>query len=479
MRLRRGSNKGQLEWHRPNRPTLQHLLPHPSYAGASRYGYRAIDQRKKPPGRPCTGTPGKKPEDGEVLKRDHEPAYISWERCGANVQRLEANRTNQEAPGAPRQGPALRNGLLRGGRCRQRRRVHSGGPKGTTYYRCSSNTSSSGAPWCQSLSGQRLDDLVAADILPAVAPAALAARLAAVADIERARAELLQQWNLQIERVRYEAERAARPYNACEPANRLVARTLEQRWEEALREQRQLEEEFERWQQSSPARRSAQDQETIRALAADLPALWPAETTTPQDRQRIARLLLEQVTAKVDKESERVDVALHWVGGAVTEHTVSRPVSRYDQPSDYPRLVQRLKELCAKKHSSGEIAEKLNAEGFRPPKRTDHFSRDRVQRLRTELGLPPRPRHGSQEGLGKDEDRPAGLAKKLGVKRDTVTRWLRVGWLNLRKDEQGQRIIWADSDELRRLAELHRLPRTWANRERLAELQKPKQRPTR
>ena len=172
-------------------------------------------------------------------------------------------------------------------------------------------------------------------------------------------------------------------------------------------------------------------------------------------------------------------VKLHWVGGLVTEHTVCRPVSRYDQQSDYLRLVRRLQELCGKKLSASEMAERLNAEGFRPPKRTDHFTRDMVQRLTIQLGLTRRKRHGSAEGLGKDEYRPAGLAKKLGVKRDTVTRWLRVGWLNVRRDEIGHRIIWADADELKRLRQLHRLPRTWANKKRLAELQKPKQPPTR
>ena len=98
-------------------------------------------------------------------------------------------------------------------------------------------------------------------------------------------------------------------------------------------------------------------------------------------------------------------------------------------------------------------------------------------RLRTELGLPQRKRHGSKEGLGQDEHRPAGLAKKLRVKRDTVRRWMRAGWLNLRRDDDGHRIIWADADELRRLRALHQLPRTWANKARLAELIKPKQRP--
>jgi hypothetical protein len=268
---------------------------------------------------------------------------------------------------------------------------------------------------CQSLSGQGLDDLVAAQMLSAVEPAALEASLAAVADIERERAELLKQWNLRIERVGYEAERAARQYHACEPENRLVARELERRWEEALRRQHQLEDEFESWKRSAPGRLSAEDLGAIRALAADLPGLWRAETTTPQDRQRIARLLLEEVAARVDKESERVDVKLHWVGGAVTEHTLSRPVSRYDQQSDYPRLVCRLQELSNSKLSASEIAEHLNAEGFRPPKRTDRFSRDMVQRLMLQLGLTRRKRHGSTEGLGPDEYRPAGLAKKLGV----------------------------------------------------------------
>jgi hypothetical protein len=89
-------------------------------------------------------------------------------------------------------------------------------------------------------------------------------------------------------------------------------------------------------------------------------------------------------------------------------------VSRYDQQTNYPRLVRHLKELCRKKLSSAEIAERLNAENFRPPKRTDHFTRDMVQRLRIQLGLMRRQRHGSKEGLGKEEYRPAGLAKKLG-----------------------------------------------------------------
>jgi DNA invertase Pin-like site-specific DNA recombinase len=479
VRVRRGVQRGQLEWHRPNRPTLLNILHHPIYAGAYLYGHRAIDPRKKIPGRRYTGKQCLPPEQCAVLIHDHEPAYITWERFEANQQRLAANQSKHDRPGAPRQGAALLGGLLYCGRCGRRMQVRYSGPKSTPYYACTRGTSDYGDPLCQSLSATNLDALVAAQVLAAVEPAALEASLAAVADIERERAALMKNWTLRIERARYESERAHRQYHACEPENRLVARELERRWEEALRGQRQLEEEFDRWQRTVPSQLSPQDQQAIRGLAADLPALWQAVTTTHQDRQRIARLLLERVMVHVDKGSERVDVKLHWLGGLVSEHTISRPVSRYDQQSAYPLLVRRLRELCGEKRSSAEIAEKLNSEGFRPPKRTDHFTGAMVLRLMNQLGLVRRKAHGSSDGLGRDEYRPAALAGKLGVKRETVRRWMRVGWVNVRKDDEGHHVIWADADELRRLRQLHRLPRTWQNKGKLAELKKPKQPPAR
>jgi hypothetical protein len=57
VRPHAGPNRGQLEWRRPNRETLQNLLHHPIYAGAYRWGHRQIDPRKKQPGRRSTGRP--------------------------------------------------------------------------------------------------------------------------------------------------------------------------------------------------------------------------------------------------------------------------------------------------------------------------------------------------------------------------------------------------------------------------------------
>jgi recombinase-like zinc beta ribbon protein/recombinase len=480
VRINAGPNKGQLEWRRPNRATLQNLLRHPSYAGAYRFGHRPTDPRKKQPGRPNTGKLIRRPEECLVLLRDRLPAYISWERFEANQERLTANRNLPSTPGAPRNGPAVLAGLVRCGRCGRRMMVRYSGPKQRVSYTCTRGSADYGEPLCQGLfNATSLEELVAGQLLAAVEPAALEASLPAVAGVKQQRAELTRQWHLRRERAAIEVDRAARQYQACEPENRLVARELERRWEEALKQKQRLDDEYDRFLRSAPGELSDKELSSIRALADDLPAVWSAATTTAVDRQRIARLLLEQVVVTVDKASERVEVMLHWVGGAVRPHTITRPVARYSQQSEYQRLAARLRELCSGRRNSAEIAQQLNAEGFRPPKRTKQFSGEMVRRLTVQMGLLRRPRHGSPIGLGPDEYRPMGLARRLGIGRDTVRRWLRVGWLNVRRDEEGHHVIWADASELRRLRELHELPRTWANKARLAKLKKPKPRPAR
>jgi hypothetical protein len=150
------------------------------------------------------------------------------------------------------------------------------------------------------------------------------------------------------ERARYEAQDAERHYRAVDPENRLVARTLEQGWEQALQAVRQTDEDYDRFLQGKPLQhvdlcRSAPWSghtgiavaAPSRALATDIPGLWQAVETTAQDRKEIVRLLVERVVVHVCRDSEYVEVTLCWHGGYTSQHTIVRPVQSYARLRDY------------------------------------------------------------------------------------------------------------------------------------------------
>jgi DNA invertase Pin-like site-specific DNA recombinase len=476
VRPHSGPNRGKLEWRRPNRGTLETLLHHPVYAGYYRHGHRATDPRRRAPGRPGTGRTTNKPEDCLVLLENRCPAYITPERFRANQERLAANRARSDAMGAVRHGPSLLGGILRCGRCGQRMAVAYSGRACRLRYSCGRATTEYAAPLCQSLAGPPLDDLVVIQVLAALEPAALELSLAAADDVQRERARLHRHWLQQRERATFEAERARRQYDAVEPENRLVVRELERRWEEALKEQRRLEEEYVRFERTQPTGLSATERTQIHSLASDVPALWKSPGTTAADRQRIVRLLVEEVIITVRGESEWVDVIIRWAGGSTSQHELIRPVRRYQQLADYQRLMARIDELCNEGRSAGEVAERLNREGFHPPKRSAIFTSQIVKGL---LGRrSPRPPSVANAALGEHEWLLRDLAQKLSMPQPTLYRWARVGWVHARKvpipGAYCHWVIWADADELDRMTRLRACPRGWSDEPFPAQLTKPK-----
>jgi hypothetical protein len=186
-----------------------------------------------------------------------------------------------------------------------------------------------------------LDELITREVFRALTPAALEISLKVAEDLEHERAQHLALWQQRRERARYEVERAWRQYNAVEPENRLVARTLEKQWEQALEAQETLKLESARFVAREPAVLSAEHREAIRRLSSDIPALWHAPTTPSVDRQAIIRQLLERVIVTVVDDTEKVNVELHWAGGHRTRARLVRSVARLEQLSDYPQLKTR------------------------------------------------------------------------------------------------------------------------------------------
>ena len=476
-----GPNRGQLEWHRPNRATLQNILHHPIYAGAYRWGHRKTDPRKQVPGRRSTGRTVNKPDECDVFIPDRYPAYISWDRFEAIQVRLAKNRAAAEAQGAPREGTSLLSGLLVCGRCGRRLAPTYTGSANHLRYTCARGMVDYGEPICLSLAGNPLDQFVAEQILKVLSPASLSLSLAAEKDLCGERQRLEKHWQQRLERAQYETDRAARQYAVVEPENRLVARELEARWEQSLREQQRLQEEYDRFSRNEPAELTPSQRQCIMQLSQDIPTLWNDDNTTPQDRQEIARLLLEHVTLNVEGESEQTEITLHWVGGFTSCHSFVRPVSEYKQLSNYRELLERIDALRQSKHSFVAIADQLNQQGFHPPKRTKCFTGGMVSRLLSGRGLHgPRPRKMTDSQLLEPQEYwLTDLARQLKIPVATIHKWQRVGWVTSRKVNVagGRWAIWADDEELNRLTRLRSFRRKWPEPRYPAELITPKRRP--
>jgi DNA invertase Pin-like site-specific DNA recombinase len=442
VRATTGPNKGQLEWRCPNQSTLRNMLSHPIYAGAYVYGRscqnaKTRQQRQRPRRLPRN--------EWLVLLRDRYPAYVSWEQFEDNQRRLEQNRSRGGSRGSVRRGRALLTGLVVCGRCGYRLRTQYCGPASKPRYDCSAKSSVYGAPRCQSMSAQALDEEVVRLALRALMPSALEVSLQVAQDIQKQREQAETHWRQRLERAAYEVDRAARQFHAVEPENRLVARTLEAAWEEKLRGQRDVLEQYQRFLIDQPKLLTDEEQEQIRRLAHDLPSLWNLPTTTDAERKEILREVIDRVVVNVEGESEWVEAKIHWAGGHQSYTRFRRPVARVDQLSAWPQLRQRIQELLHEGIPVPKIAERLNTAGFRAPNGKP-FGEAGIRTLLFRYGIRVAP-HGPTTrpvNLGADEWFISDLANKLGVGYQTVYGWIRSNRIEARQLDDGRWVLTAN-----------------------------------
>jgi DNA invertase Pin-like site-specific DNA recombinase len=390
MRGQRGPRRGELEWRPLTRAMLGRMLHHPIYAGAYSYGRRRVNRKRTAAAGGKVRMQAVPMSEWKVLQRDRFPAYITWETYLANQQRLQQNRSWPDSVGAPRSGLALLPGLLRCGACS--RRMHAGyRTKAKPYYECM-RKKLEGSDCC-GLGAAAIDDLVGRQVLRALEPATLELSLQAIQNVTKERERLHRHWQQRLERALQEAQRAERQYHAVEPENRLVGRSLEQRWEETLRTQQALQQEYDRFMHEQPRQLHADEEARIVALAADIPMLWNSPLTTNADRKEIIRLLVERVVVHVRADSERSEVLISWRGGPTTRHDMDRSVSRYESLTDYPQMLARIQSLREQGQPITAVATQLNKEGFRTPRSRQGYTSTSVRKLLSRLRLKkPRPK---------------------------------------------------------------------------------------
>jgi len=468
VRRHDGPTRGDLEWHRPNRATLHNLFGNPRYAGVYTWGTRAVDRRRQKPGRPGTGRRSRGPDEVDVFLPDRMPAYISRDQFEGIQAQIRSNRTSEKGP--VRAGTALLSGLVICGECGLRMNAAYSNNGQTARYLCQGMHTSYGDPLCQSLTAAPVDTEVARLVLQALEPAAIEISLAVASDLEAERVALDRQWQQRLERAQQAVDQARRCYASVEPENRLVARTLEKDWETALAAQARLMVDHDRFQHTRQQAPSPAELAMIRKVTEDLPALWQAATTTQKERQQIVRLLLERVIIKMLGDTEQVDLECHWHAGNRTAHRIVRPVARITALSSYPALIERMTELHAAGHSSAQIAEVLNQEGRRPPKRRDTYNAEMVRKCLVAAGIvAQQPKKLiTITARGPDEWMIRELAEHIGMPQATLYHWVKTGRLRYRTIEMGAKVIKLVAADAATIADLkamrtrpaypHRLP---------------------
>src|SRR5262245_31559205 len=248
VRVPHGPDAGRLNWRPATRSALSRVLRHPIYSGCYVYGMTRNEGRGRDAAHPGPRRVAVPTLQWEVLIPDRVPAYITWDQYLAHQRRLKDNRSRPDAPGAPRGGRSLLAGLVYCARCGRRMVVaYRSASRPVNYYVCCWEANQLARPRCQRLAGQPLDALAAALALEALEPAALGLSLAVAADLQAERQRGHDLWQQRLQRARYEAALAERQYQAVDPEHRLVARELERRWEQALWDQHQLEEDCDRF----------------------------------------------------------------------------------------------------------------------------------------------------------------------------------------------------------------------------------------
>jgi DNA invertase Pin-like site-specific DNA recombinase len=432
---RRQNGSRRITWAPASYPAVHDFLTNPAYAGAFVFGRTRTEKRVDTAGKLITSVHVLPREQWAVLIPDHHPGYISWEAYEANTARLRANwrPPRGHGGGAPREGTALLQGLLRCGRCGRIMQTGYSGAKGNSpRYVCARAKQLYAAErGCCSIGGWRLEKTILAELFTVLEPASLEATARAMAEAEDQYRQNLAAFELAVERARYEADRARRQYDAVEPENRLVARTLERVWEDKLAATRQAENDLRAQQARRPVPLTGEELAWISTAGADIRAVFWAPTTTIPERKQLIRAVITEVVLTIDHRQRVAGLRIIWQGGAITE--LAMPMTKKGghtraTSEDTVALARRL----AAHYDDKTIALILSKQRRRTSTGLT-WTKARVKALRASRGIPAwQPPDLGNVSTG-SQDSPMltvpQAAAELGISKYTIYRWLREGFI--------------------------------------------------
>jgi DNA-binding transcriptional regulator YiaG len=419
--VRTGPNRGTLLWVPLAHSRVLQVLHNPRYAGAFVFGRTRTRRRVDGGSTQIKVTPA----EWTVLIPEVYSGYITWSEYLANQQRLRDNAVafgGDRHHGPPREGPALLQGLVVCGRCGRQMtvRYHQYRCGLVPDYVCQREGIEHGQGPCQRVIGRVVDQALGTLLVEMISPLVLQTALAVQEELHQRREETARLQQQQVQRARYEADLARRRYMQVDPDNRLVADTLEAEWNNTLRQLDAAQQQYEQQQQAHQAGVTAEQQAEIAALVQDFPRFWASPQTPPQERKRMVRLLVEDVTLR--QESDHIVAQVRFPGGAAT--TLRVPRRKYTPyRHTAPEVIARIDVLLAE-HTYSEIATRLNAEGLRSGEGR-RFDAECIQRLQNSYHLPSRYQRLRAQGLLTSVE----MGRLLGITVTTVNTWREGGLL--------------------------------------------------
>ena len=426
---------GKLLWGRLSHSRVLGVLKNPAYAGVYVYGRYSYRKHLAVDGHIQYTTVCQPMEAWPVLLKDHHESYISWETYIHNQHVLTNNRTNtRPLPSAAREGLALLQGLLLCGRCGRHVTIRYKGNGGVyPVYECNrAKMDGFSTTHCLSVCSPEIDATISQRVLEVFQPDQLAIALQAYEELARRATAIDRQWQLKIERAEYEAQLAQRRYEEVDPANRLVAATLERRWNTALEQVDAVKQAYTTHQHAQGAQELLSHRDAVLTLGQDLPRLWNAPTTSSKDRKRMLRLVIKDIT--ITKAANTVTLQIRWHGGATEELRVPLRPKASDQWRHDPALVARVRELAH--HANDEqMVEHLNQVGVKT-RRGNRVTVSAIRWIRFKHAIPV-------PMLNRPEERTVPeVAAYFGVSPQVVYYWIERHHIAGRKLATPKGVAW-------------------------------------
>jgi len=438
-----GTWAGKLIWGRLTDARVTAILKNPSYAGVYAFGrYRTVKEILAD-GEVRSRIECMPEENWLVNLRDHHEGYITFEQYTKNLDQLSRNRTNTQEmvlSGPAREGLALLQGLLVCGCCGRRLTPRYQGNGGIyPTYQCNwRKREGLSTKACLTVQCPPLDDVIQRRVLEVLSNEQIQVAIDAFEVVSHRHEQIDAQWKMRLQRAEYEAELAQRRYEQIDPSNRLVAATLEQRWNDALIELQDVKDQIDRLQQQARQLTSQQRDEVLE-LAKNLPKLWHNTATAWKDKKRILQLLISDITVK-KTESRVALLQVRWQGGVCEELRVElpRPVAerwRHDEA-----LIERVRDL-ARTLDDAQIADRFNDEGLKTNK-GNSFTIKSIKWIRHKHDIPVVDHRKAGELTVKE------LAERLGVSLGVIYYWIDKGLIRGRRHNAGSPYLLAITPEL-------------------------------